>query len=435
MRFKYLFFITAGLLVFLSGCSVSISREVDILPVEQDIITQPEPRFTYDNYWDAVQHFDFDYINRNKVNEEQRNFVRALKLSMEGKYEDAEKLLSNLFQQSSDSLMRENIAQVLSELMTYNNEWERLVDLDRRLPQGLDSLNTIAFARVFQSLPPENYNYPKDAIILPTKLSISGTPVIEVMVNGKKQKFWIDTGAEMTVLASDIAKECNVREFKDDIIKVGTSTDIMIDTWPGVINELKIGGLTIENHPTIIIDKKDLEFKIFKLIRILKIDGILGWNAIMNMHLEIDYKNGQTTIRKPKPSFNPDRNFHFISVPFLSLTDTLGTPFHFFLDTGSNATGLFKSSLTKLDTSNATNKTAIVGGAGGARKIRQTELYQQAFILGSHRLNFDKIHAHGEGKVYLMYFDGIIGSDVARNGTLVLDFRNGLCELKKDGDL
>ena len=186
MRFKYLFFITAGLLVFLSGCSVSISREVDILPVEQDIITQPEPRFTYDNYWDAVQHFDFDYINRNKVNEEQRNFVRALKLSMEGKYEDAEELLSNLFQQSSDSLMRENIAQVLSELMTYNNEWERLVDLDRRLPQGLDSLNTIAFARVFQSLPPENYNYPKDAIILPTKLSISGTPVLEVMVNGKK---------------------------------------------------------------------------------------------------------------------------------------------------------------------------------------------------------------------------------------------------------
>ena len=435
MRFKYLFFITAGLLVFLSGCSVSISRKVDILPVEQDIITQPEPRFTYDNYWDAVQHFDFDYINRNKVNEEQRNFVRALKLSMEGKYEDAEELLSNLFQQSSDSLMRENIAQVLSELMTYNNEWERLVDLDRRLPQGLDSLNTIAFARVFQSLPPENYNYPKDAIILPTKLSISGTPVIEVMVNGKKQKFWIDTGAEMTVLASDIAKECNVREFKDDIIKVGTSTDIMIDTWPGVINELKIGGLTIENHPTIIIDKKDLEFKIFKLIRILKIDGILGWNAIMNMHLEIDYKNGQTTIRKPEPSFNPDRNFHFISVPFLSLTDTLGTPFHFFLDTGSNATGLFKSSLTKLDTSNATNKTAIVGGAGGARKIRQTELYQQAFILGSHRLNFDKIPAHGEGKVYLMYFDGIIGSDVARNGTLILDFRNGRCELKKDGDL
>lgn len=435
MRFKYLFFITAGLLVFLSGCSVSISREVDILPVEQDIITQPEPRFTYDNYWDAVQHFDFDYINRNKVNEEQRNFVRALKLSMEGKYEDAEELLSNLFQQSSHSLMLENIAQVLSELMTYNDEWERLVDLDRQLPQGLDSLNTIAFARVFQSLPPENYNYPKDAIILPTKLSISGTPVIEVMVNGKKQKFWIDTGAEMTVLASDIAKECNVREFKDDIIKVGTSTDIMIDTWPGIINELKIGGLTIENHPTIIIDKKDLEFKIFKLIRILKIDGILGWNAITNMHLEIDYKNGQTTIRKPEPSFNPDRNFHFISVPFLSLTDTLGTPFHFFLDTGSNATGLFKSSLTKLDTSNATNKTAIVGGAGGGRKIRQTELYQQAFILGSHRLNFDKIHAHGEGKVYLMYFDGIIGSDVARNGTLILDFRNGLCELKKDGDL
>jgi len=428
--------IFCGILIAASNCSINVGTvNLDVVPVEEPHTVQATPVSDYDDYWNAIQHFDFDYINRYDVSEEQRNFVRGLELSINGEYDDAKELFSTLFVNSNDSLRRENIAEVLQELLTYDYEWEKLIELDSQLPNGLDEDNTIAFARAFQSSPPEQYYFPLKPVVLPTKLSISGVPIIEVMVNGVKQKFWIDTGAEMTVLASDIARKCAVTEFKDDVAELGTSTDIMVESWPGVINELRIGELTIENHPTIIIDKKDLEIKLFKLIKIIKIDGILGWNAIMNLHLEIDYKNGLTTIKRPETVFNPERNFHFVCVPFLSLTDTLGTPFNFYFDTGANKTKLFRPGLLKVDTSNATTKSAIIGGAGGTRKVTTTVLPTQSFILGKHRLNFNKIGAHGDGKEYFFYFDGIIGSDIAKTGTLILDFQNGRCELKlAEGD-
>ncbi len=39
-----------------------------------------------------------------------------------------------------------------------------------------------------------------------------------------------------------------------------------------------------------------MEFKLFGLLRLLKIDGIIGWQAIQNMKIEIDYKNKRTII-------------------------------------------------------------------------------------------------------------------------------------------
>ena len=423
--------IFCGILIAASNCSINVGvGNLDIVPVEEPHTLQVIPVSDYDNYWDAIRHFDFDYINRYDVSEEQRNFVRGLELSINGEYDDAKELFLTLFVNSDDSLKRENIAEVLQKLLTYDYEWDKLIELDNQLPNGLDKDNTIAFARAFQSSPPEQYYFPLKSVVLPTKLSISGVPIIEVMVNGVKQKFWIDTGAEMTVLASDIARKCAVTEFKDDIAELGTSTDIMVESWPGVINELRIGELTIENHPTFIIGKKDLEFKLFKLIKIIKIDGILGWNAIMNMHIEIDYKNGLTTIKRPETVFNPNRNFHFMSIPFLSLTDTLGTPFNFYFDTGANSTKLFRPGLLKVDTSNATTKSAIIGGAGGTQKIKQIVLPAVSLILGNNRLNFGRMDAHGDGKKDFFYYDGVIGSDIAKYGTLILDFQNGRCDLK-----
>ena len=432
MKKKYSILLTiSGLLILISACSVNIStKDLGVVALEEMVLLNLTVSEKYEDFWEAVQHFDFDYINRHEVSDEQRNFVRGLELVMDGNYKDAEELYLTLFQSSNDSLYKENIAEILQSILAHHSDWEALINLDAQLPGGLDDQNTVGFAQAFQKSEKEAYYFPKNIVKLPTDLSVSGVPMVEVLVNGKKQKFWIDTGAEMSVLSSDIAEICGVGNLSEEKIVLGTSTEHTVESWPGMIEEFRIGDLIINNHPVIIIDKKDLEFKLFKIIRLLKIDGIIGWNAIRNFHMEIDYQNGMTAILKPEEQIIDQRNFHHACTPFLILSDTTGTPFRMFFDTGANKTKLFETALSKIDTTELSYSNAIIGGAGGTQKIKQIVLPAVSLILGNHRLNFGRLDAHGDGKKDFFYYDGVIGSDIAKSGTLIIDFQNGHCELK-----
>jgi hypothetical protein len=418
-------------LIFWAGCSININTgSLEVVPQEEKIITQvPKPQ-DYQDYWQAIRHFDFDYINRNEVTAEKRDFVNGLQLMIAGRNDTSVQIFEGLMENTNDSLMQVYCADILKWHYTYANRWDRLVEIDSQLPAGLDQDNSIEFVKAFQEAPKEVFRYPDKPCTIATELSASGSPVIEVSINGHKHHFWIDTGAELTVISSDIAETCGIEPLHEEDTMIGTSTDINVGTRPAVIKELKIGDLTVANHPVWIIAKKDLEIKLFKVIKIIKIDGIIGWNLIQNLHLEIDYKNLKTTIQKPEPAEVAERNFHFVCVPFVGMTDTLGNPFNFFLDTGAASTYLYQPGIAKIDVSDAKTSRAIIGGAGGTQRIKQSVIPNEAFILDNYRINFKTIDGHGDGENYFFYFDGCAGSDLFKNGILVLDFQNGRCELK-----
>ena len=430
MRLKTLPIIIAVLMA-VSGCSIgSETGNLTVATLEKPIARTAVVRAASQNFWEAMHHFDFDYVNRQPVGETYRQFAQGLQLVMAGEQASAETLFTTLFESTSDSLIRQNAAEILQSIYNNQDKWGELVDLSARLPHGLDEDNTVFMAKAFTQALPESYHFPDQPVTLATKLSISGVPMVEVKVNGVAKRFWIDTGAEMTVLSSAFAAECGVTPIGTDAARIGTSTDIKISMRPGVIREFRIGGLLIENHPVIILDKKDLEVRLFKIFRLLKIDGIIGWNVLRNLDLTLDYKSLTTTIRPPVRRQSAERNFHFLSQPLVSLTDTLGAPFYFFLDVGANRTTLYEPALQKIDTSRAVSKNALVGGAGGTQHVKTREIPQVALVLGDHRLNFANLSLHGDGKEGFFYFDGVLGSDIAERGTLILDFQNGRCELK-----
>lgn len=427
---RKLLLIVWSLLLILSGCSISVGTgSLTITPVVEPVAIQPVAP-NYDDYWMAMRHFDFDYVDRNEVGTEYREFTRGLRLLMDDETAEAETLFMTLFESTEDTLLRWHSAEILQVIYTRQDKWNELVALNAHAPRGFDENNTVIMAAAFATAQPEKYHFPEKPVVLPTKLSISGTPMVEVTVNGVRKRFWIDTGAEMTVLSSDFAEECGVNVIGTEAAKVGTSTDIMIDMKPGVIKDFRVGDLQIENHPVIILEKKDLEVRLFKLIRIVKLDGIIGWNAIRNLEMILDYKNLTTTIRQPEKHPYNVRNFHFVVQPIVSLTDTLGKPLYFFLDTGANSTSLFEPALLKIDTTKAKSGKAFVGGAGGTQRYQTTEIPELSIILGQHRLNFQKLSSHGNGENGFFYLDGMLGSDVAKNGALILDFQNGRCDLK-----
>jgi hypothetical protein len=315
-------------------------------------------------------------------------------------------------------------------LMMLQSRWKELLALNDRFVWDHDGSNTIALVRAYQTLPAETLTFPERPLEIPAKFGLAGAPEIEVKVNGIKKRFLIDTGASSMVLASDFAEACGVKPLGRDTVKAATSTEAKVLIQPAVVREFEIGGLVVRNHPSIIIDKKDLEFKLFGLIRILKIDGIVGWNAIQNMDMTVDFKNRKVRIQKPVKAASPERNFFWLGYPFIKATTSSGLPLYFGLDTGANQSHVSDPILSKIDTVGTKIQKVRVGGAGGKLETIQTlKVPTVPLVIGSNLLTFEGLRCGKSGDGLFFNFDGILGNDAAKDGIMRLDFTNGRFEI------
>ncbi|MCJ7580480.1 MAG: retropepsin-like domain-containing protein, partial [Candidatus Aminicenantes bacterium] len=199
---------------------------------------------------------------------------------------------------------------------------------------------------------------------------------------------------------------------------------------PAIIREISIGGLVFKNHPCIIIDKKDLEIKLFGLIKVLKIDGIIGWNAIKQMDLRLDYRNKKVRMERPVPVDNCERNFFWLGYPVVKAATVSGRSLFFGLDTGANKSSASDSVLSKIDTADMTKKKVRTGGAGGKIETRMMKkIPKMPVVIGGNLLTFEDVHCDNAEHGSFFVLDGILGSDAAKNGVMHLDFTNGRFDL------
>src|SRR4051794_14087126 len=96
-----------------------------------------------------------------------------------------------------------------------------------------------------------------------------GTQSTEVTANGVTSSWFVDTGAEITVLTQSLAERMAVRPVGTGI-RVGTTTSDVTGKI-GIIDRLKIGSAYVENIPVLILPDEQL-----KLGNVHQIDGILG---------------------------------------------------------------------------------------------------------------------------------------------------------------
>jgi len=310
---KNVLVVTVVLLFLLNECS---STKVTIHPIDKSVLMNSRKTMEYNTFWDAMKNLDMSYTITHEIDKDHRYFAEALKLIIDGNLAEAENILKKLSTSSTDPLLRKNSRKILGDLLFVQSKWEKLLEFysNSKCTKKADDTNK-TLAEVFSNSPKENYSFPPRPIIIPIRLSFSGCPVIKVEINGHKKFFWLDTGAGLSAVASDVAKECNIYPIGARKIKAGTATGKEVDVKPAIIKDLRIGKLLIKNHPAVIINKKDLEFKLFGLFPIVKIDGIIGWNAIKNMNIEIDYAKKTATIRKPVKMTTVNRNFSGLVIP------------------------------------------------------------------------------------------------------------------------
>jgi hypothetical protein len=217
----------------------------------------------------------------------------------------------------------------------------------------------------------EAWIFQATAVVVPLTLSAAGTPVIPVEINGRLKHFWLDTGSSMSIIASDVAAECGVEPLVKDTLEVATSTG-RVAARPAAIRKLTIGGISVLSSTAMIVSAELMEIHVGdpqSPAMTVKIDGIVGFDIISRMNVQVDYTKGIVRFTRPVHSAGTlsQRNFFWVGTPVVRLVSQTGIPLHLGLDTGAQETFATEHLLEKIRVH------TFIGDSKAYRRGRGTE--------------------------------------------------------------
>ncbi|MEC2056209.1 retropepsin-like domain-containing protein [Peribacillus psychrosaccharolyticus] len=370
--------------------------------------------------------FNFSLL---EMKEEQKAFVSALKLITEGKEYLAIEGLKNLYGESHNLSLQSSCAKILFELYFTKSDWKQLEALGLLDDPNVDQTNRF-IAKACSQSEQTTFSFLNDSVCIPMKLSSSGSPTIDVMINGNKICFWLDTGAGMTVISNALAKECDITILKDEVLEVGNSSNQHFSTDLAIINSIVIQDLTILNQPTLVLADDLLMIQNPKTEEIMKIDGIIGWDIIQHVFLEIDYGRKHIVIQKPKRKEEGQNNLFFCGYPIISVKGKNQVPLYFGLDTGANKTHYGQPLLSKIENLKQEKSMILSGGIGDVNERELDRIESLVIYLNENQsIHLLKVREMLTDLAAFFKLDGVFGSDIAKDGGMVIDYTNKKFEL------
>jgi hypothetical protein len=307
---------------------------------------------------------------------------------------------------------------LLETLYLADSKWSDLITIHPK-PENASDIY-FSHAKAWSSFPPSDYIFPENGISELLKFTRNGQPLVYVVINGKGYWFIIDTGAQFSAISINVADACGVNPIKTE----GTDAKSMFSN-PGVISRIAIGEGEIRNVPVMIIQSKNLDIRLFGLFTLMRIDGIIGWPQIKNMRLEFDDMHKTLKIFKSEEKAPNQSNFFFYFRPIVRTTVSNGTPINFWFDAGKGYTSLFPRGARKTNfeiTKKGLTVSSMATPMGGTTVQHTAVLKNIGFCIHNESLVFKEIKIE---KYENPFFDGWMGMDVCKNGTLILDFPKG----------
>ncbi|NRG28320.1 aspartyl protease family protein [Bacillus circulans] len=365
-----------------------------------------------------------------EMNDEQKVFVSALKLLTEGKEDLSMDCLKKFYMESNDPSLQSSCAKILFELYFINSEWKELEVLGLLEEEIIDKSNRI-IAKALRQFEQATFSFSNDKICIPLKRSISGSPTIDVMINGRKKCFWLDTGAGMTVISDSIVKECGMALIENEDLEVGNSTNQNFNSDLAIIDTIVIDDLTILNQSTLVLANDLLKIPIPHSAKVMEIDGIIGWDIIQYLHLEIDYRQEKVMIQKHRQKAGEKNNLFFCGYPIIKVKGKNQVPLYFGLDTGANKSHFGKTLLSKIDELKIDKTIKYSGGLGDVKEREIDTIETLSIYLDKNQsITLKNVRETLTDLAAFFKLDGVFGMDIAHNGSLVIDYPNRHFELK-----
>jgi len=390
------------------------------------------------NYWEALAElYPMEAVGAAHSDSERR-FAQALASLMDGDLEKAEQGFADLRTSATDSIIRAGSRVIYTATLQYQEKWEALAALKNEPSQPkadrTDKASIEWWAVAFKNVPPKTISFRTSSVMMPMSVSPVGTPLVAVRIGGKEYNFWLDTGSSMTMLASDVARDLNIVPLVPDTLEIVTSTG-RVKAHPALLPMLQLGTLVIRNAPTMIVDESLMQMREPRLIDLslkVKIDGIIGFDIIRQLDIEVDY--GETSLRVRNPATSrreSERNMFWVGLPIVRLTSGDGVPLHFGLDTGAQQTFVTETMLDKLQLQAARVESRRVGGLGGEISLRAPVLPDVRLFVRGFPILFRSAVVRAPVYQVLASLDGVLGGDVWNSGIVRIDMTNGIFAVRR----
>lgn len=362
------------------------------------------------------------------ISREKALFNSALNLISECKEEQALEQLKGIYIHTHDDILKSVCAQLLFDFFFAKSDWTSIQKLGLLNDLNIDESNRY-IARACSEHEPVSFSLPLTRTQVHMKESISGCPTIEVSINGENKHLWLDTGAGMTVISKSLANSCHIETLGKAGLQAFNSTSQNLQTDMAFIDSIQIDHLLIHNQPSLVLDDDLLTIQNPKLNKSMVIDGIIGWDVIQHFHLEIDYKEKQVSFQQPIKDDQQEPNLFFAGAPIIKAASTKGTPLFLGLDTGANKTHFCPPLLSKIEGLQVNNKKVYAGGVGDMqeRELKSLETLIVHIRNQSKKLNHVRESLNEFAKFHV---DGVLGSDIAKEGRLCIDYPNRYVSLK-----
>ena len=431
------------LLLALAGCGPA-KPVLIYVPASISIDSTRSPRKTATvnsashSFWEAMANLDTGYISRHSVSEKQREFAHALGLVMSGKHPDAALALDGIRATTTDSILIAASRVLMTAMLQYQDKWQTLAELDSmgRRNSGvdgkLDKAGVESWSNAFRKVPSRDIQFPSQPVVLPLILSPSGTPMVEVTVEGKRQTFWLDTGSSMSILSSGVAAACGIKPLVPDTLEVATTTG-RVAAQAAAISHLKIGGIDVRNTTALIVADERMQVRLGDATTgapiAVQIEGVIGYDIISRLDLRIDYVNHRVTFQPSNPNAvapRSGRNLFWVGTPVVRLVTSKGIPLHFNLDTGAQETYSTDGLVTKTKAKPVNGERRLVGGLAGLTVVHGRFVNEVRATMGGQAIVLRKLMVFAPAFSSFVALDGILGSDIGKSGTVRIDAANGI---------
>jgi hypothetical protein len=389
-------------------------------------------------YWEALAELIPSEAIASARTPSEREFAEALSNLMSGDLEKAEQRFGVLRNTATDSIIRTGSRVIYTATLQYQEKWKELSALKNEpthtKSDDTDKASIELWADAFKDIPPKSFTFRSASSRMPMSMSAVGTPLIPVRIGGRTYNFWLDTGSSLTMLASDVAQELNIKPLVPDTLEIVTSTG-RVSANPSLIPQLEIGQLIVRNAPAMLVEETMMrmsEPRPIEQSKHVKIDGIIGFDIIRQMDIEVDFGENTLRLRDPAASRpDNDRNMFWVGLPVVRIKSTGGIPLHFGLDTGAQLTFVTETLLDKLQIEAARIESRRVGGLGGEISLRAPVLPDLRVEVRGFPILFRGAVVRAPVYQVLASLDGVLGGDIWNSGIVRIDMTNGVFAIRR----
>jgi hypothetical protein len=399
------------------------------------------------DYWSNIALLDIGSADLTARSVEHRTFAAALRTLMGGDPDAAAVAFELLRSGAADSLVRSRARIGLTMALSWHSNWGRLsrigpqTDTADAADAAVNPLALAAgverWAHAFSAMPVPEFVVPEEAVVLPMRRSAFGTPVITVKINGRPHEFWLDTGASMTLLTSDVAIQAGVKLAANDTLALGVVAG-HVEARAAYIDSLSIGPVVVRGLGAAIVTPEALRFD-ERVVgggkKPLPIEGMIGTDVLRQLDVVLDAGAETITIRRPRRERVVTRNLFWVGYPVVRLITEDGRPVLFGLDTGAEGSYITASLLKKMPHTRLAQRRVTLTGIGAESKKATWVARDVPLSDGTYAIALRNVPVMPEQRWTFVNFDGVIGSDVALATRMHLDFTNGVFDIRSSAAL